>query len=143
MLNREVLSSKIQFKSRPLTYLSELQKEIDLNHDMQELLDKSRTGRQLSSPTQLLMFVEDAFKRLLEVRESTQAAFSINKQMLEASFLFRRFLLANINCETQGCTCLGHIDVREALSLLWTFSVTSVDMCLTQFQQKIDNLSAT
>lgn len=54
--------------------------------------------------------------------------------------MLRRFLLSNVACEAPGCTCLAaaggrdRLDMGESLSLMWSYVVTSVDMCLAKLE---------
>ena len=60
--------------------------------------------------------------------------------MEEASFLFRRVLLAGSQCKAEDCTCVSNNKMLESLSLLWSFVCTSVDITLSKQAEEITNL---
>jgi len=60
--------------------------------------------------------------------------------MEEACFVFRRILLASTNSTTNGCSEEHNRDMTEALSTLWSYVVTAVDMALAKQESRIKEL---
>jgi len=60
--------------------------------------------------------------------------------MEEACFVFRRILLACVNFTTNDFKEEHNRDMSEALSTLWSYVVTAVDMALNKQESKIKEL---
>lgn len=60
--------------------------------------------------------------------------------MEEASFVFRRILLACSDCTLKDCTCVQNSEMTESLSMLWSYIVTAVDMALSKQETRIKEL---
>lgn len=60
--------------------------------------------------------------------------------MEEASFVFRRILLACSDCRLKDCTCAQNSEMTESLSMLWSYIVTAVDMALSKQETRIKEL---
>ena len=81
---------------------------------------------------EVLLCIGTSFNKLLELKEFTSNCIDINKQMEEASFLFRRILLATSNCHAQDFTSDQNKKMIQGLSLLWSYVCSAVDFTLNK-----------
>jgi hypothetical protein len=77
-LSDNLIKDKTQFATQPLKVLTDIHKELDLNHDVKHLI-KLASKMENSSPNQVLLFVEEAFRNLLKIRDYPLAEIDIQK----------------------------------------------------------------
>jgi hypothetical protein len=125
-----------------LSYLTNIQKEIELLHDIKvsksdqesAFITDKQTGL---TPAGVLLIASSSFEGLLKEREFPLQPIDIKRHMEEASFVFRRILIACSECPSKDCTCVQNSKMTEALSVLWSYIVTAVDMALNKQETRI------
>lgn len=125
-----------------LEVLKETTKDCLMNHD--QFLDFTERG-DLMRPTcnltadQVVSFAEKAVLNIIELRKFKFQEMSIDKQISEASFIFRR-IMEYIGSPNTRLDVDSVRRLQACMCILWTFVSLTLDLALVKQHEQINSL---